>query len=159
MKEFPEIISGILVKVMKKQVIYDILIPKLSDEIIDCQIARWLKNVGEYVYEGDVLVELETEKTTVEIESPTDGVLDCIYVFEGEEVIDGERIGIINADVFYEEDEDDSDSGEYDDEEENEDEDELDEDFDDEDDPFTDSDFDIDEKRRLPVYIDSDDEY
>ena len=91
--------------VMKKTT-FDILIPKLSDEIIDCQIARWHKDVGDFVKEGDVLVELETEKTTIEIESPTTGTLEEIYVFDGEEVIETERIGVINS-VDYVQDEDD----------------------------------------------------
>ncbi len=89
-----------------KTVTYDIIIPRISDEIIDCQIARWLKDIGDYVCEGDIIVELETEKTTIEIESPTDGIMKEIFVFEGEEVIDGERIGIINADESYSADED-----------------------------------------------------
>ncbi|MCD6217855.1 lipoyl domain-containing protein [bacterium] len=89
-----------------KKVTFDILIPRISDETIDCQIARWLKDVDDYVYEGDIIVELETEKTTIEIESPTDGILEGIYVFEGEEVIEGERIGIINTDESWTDDED-----------------------------------------------------
>jgi pyruvate/2-oxoglutarate dehydrogenase complex dihydrolipoamide acyltransferase (E2) component len=89
-----------------KKVTFDILIPRISDEIIDCQIARWLKDVDDYIYEGDIIVELETEKTTIEIESPTDGILEGIYVFEGEEVIEGERIGIINTDESWTDDED-----------------------------------------------------
>lgn len=89
-----------------KKVTFDILIPRISEETIDCQIARWLKDVDDYVFEGDIIVELETEKTTIEIESPTDGTLEGIYVFEGEEVIEGERIGIINADESWADDED-----------------------------------------------------
>lgn len=89
-----------------KKVTFDILIPRISDEIIDCQIARWLKDVDDYIYEGDIIVELETEKTTIEIESPTDGILEGIYVFDGEEVIEGERIGIIIADESWTDDED-----------------------------------------------------
>jgi pyruvate/2-oxoglutarate dehydrogenase complex dihydrolipoamide acyltransferase (E2) component len=143
---------------MKKKVMtYDILIPKLSDEIIDCQISRWMKNVSDYVKEGEVLVELETEKTTVEIESPTEGILEYIYVFEGEEVIDGERIGVINTDLSL-------DSGDDDiidldeDEEESEDElnDELEEGEDEIDDEF---DFDDEEEIEEGVYVDSDDDH
>ncbi|MFH1514427.1 MAG: lipoyl domain-containing protein [bacterium] len=87
-----------------KKVTFDIVIPRLSDEIIDCQIVRWMKDIGEYVIEGDVLVELETEKTTIEIETPTAGILEDIYVFEGEEVIENERIGIINCTDTFDED-------------------------------------------------------
>ncbi|MBU1022880.1 lipoyl domain-containing protein [bacterium] len=87
-----------------KKVTFDIVIPRLSDEIIDCQIVRWMKDIGEYVIEGDILVELETEKTTIEIETPTAGILEDIYVFEGEEVIENERIGIINCTDTFDED-------------------------------------------------------
>jgi pyruvate/2-oxoglutarate dehydrogenase complex dihydrolipoamide acyltransferase (E2) component len=92
-----------------KRTTFDIMIPRLSDEIIDCQITRWHKDVGEFVREGDVLVELETEKTTIEIESPASGILEGIYVFEGEEVIENERIGVINT-IDDIEDEDSNDS-------------------------------------------------
>jgi pyruvate/2-oxoglutarate dehydrogenase complex dihydrolipoamide acyltransferase (E2) component len=110
-----------------KKTTFDIMIPRLSDEIIDCQITRWLKDVGEFVREGDVLVELETEKTTIEIESPASGILEGIYVFEGEEVIEAERIGVINT---VDEIEDEDDTLDEDEEEElfDEDEEELDED-------------------------------
>lgn len=102
-----------------KKTMYDIVIPKLSEKIIDCQVARWLKEEGDYVMEGEVIVELETEKTTIEIESPCEGILTGIYVFEGEEVIDGERIGVITSEEpmdEYDDDEDDDDLEEYEDE-------------------------------------------
>jgi len=102
-----------------------------------------MKNEGDYVLEGEVLVELETEKTTIEIESPCEGVLTGIYVFEGEEVIDGERVGIINAEeVFGDFDEEDDDDDEF--------EDELDEEL--KDDELDDEDLDEDE-------LDEDDEF
>jgi len=112
---------------------FDIMIPRISDEIVDCQVARWIKNEGDYVMEGEVIVELETEKTIIEIESPCEGVLSGIYVFEGEEVIDGERIGIINSvDSFVDDDDDEDDLDEELNEFKDENEEEEDEDFEDE---------------------------
>lgn len=115
-----------------KTTMYDIVIPRLSEKIIDCQVARWLKSEGDYVMEGEVLVELETEKTTIEIESPCEGILNGIYVFEGEEVIDGERIGVINAEEAigsFDDDEDEFEDELEDFDEDLEDEEELDEDI------------------------------
>jgi len=73
----------------------DIIVPELSDGIDDVQITNWLKNEGDPVSYGEAIVELEVNKSAVELESPADGVLDAIYCFEGEEVICTERIGVI----------------------------------------------------------------
>jgi len=81
----------------------DIIVPAFSDDIDDVSIINWLKNEGDDVEFGEILVELEVNKSSVELESPADGVLDGIYCFEGEEVIVGERIGVIK--LRYEDEE------------------------------------------------------
>jgi 2-oxoglutarate dehydrogenase E2 component (dihydrolipoamide succinyltransferase) len=73
----------------------DIVIPAFSDDIDDVQISNWLKSEGEPVEYGEIIVELEVNKSLVEIEAPADGILEAIYCWEGEEVIVGERIGVI----------------------------------------------------------------
>jgi pyruvate/2-oxoglutarate dehydrogenase complex dihydrolipoamide acyltransferase (E2) component len=73
----------------------DIVIPKFSDEIDDVQISNWLKSEGEFVDFGEPLVELEVNKSNVELDSPAAGTLVAVYCYEGEEVIVGERVGII----------------------------------------------------------------
>ena len=73
----------------------DIIIPAFSDDIDDVQISNWLKSEGDEVEYGEPLVELEVNKSIVELESPADGILEAIYCWEGEEVITGERIGVI----------------------------------------------------------------
>jgi len=73
----------------------DIIIPAFSDDIDDVQITNWLKSEGDEITFGEPLVELEVNKATVELESPADGVLEAIYCWEGEEVIEGERIAVI----------------------------------------------------------------
>ena len=73
----------------------DIIIPAFSDSIDEVQISNWLKNEGDKVVFGEPIVELEVNKAAVELEAPTDGVLEAIYCWEGEEVIEGERIGVI----------------------------------------------------------------
>ena len=73
----------------------DIVIPAFSDGIDDVQITNWLKSEGDEVEFGQAVVELEVNKSLVELDSPADGILEGIYCFEGEEVITGERIGLI----------------------------------------------------------------
>lgn len=57
--------------------------PKLSDTMEEGGIARWLKKEGDVVKEGDVLVEIETDKATMEYESPNSGTLLKILVQAG----------------------------------------------------------------------------
>jgi hypothetical protein len=52
-----------------------ILMPRLSDSMTEGVIAAWHKKVGDSVKKGDVLVEIETDKATMELESYQDGVL------------------------------------------------------------------------------------
>jgi len=76
----------------------DIIIPKFSDEIDEVKISNWLKSIGDNIEFGESIIELEVNKSTVEIDSPTSGVLATVYCWEGEEVIAGERIGVIEVD-------------------------------------------------------------
>lgn len=132
---------------MAKDVTHDIIIPKLGNGAIDCQLSQWLVAKGDYVKEGEPILILETEKTTIEIPAPADGTLSEVYVFEGEEVIESERVGIIRAESFDEDDnfgdfDDDEEEEGYDDDDEEYDDD--DEDYDDEDDDYEDDDEDDD---------------
>lgn len=52
-----------------------VTMPKLSDTMEEGGIASWLKNVGEYVDDGEALVEIETDKATMEYASPEEGYL------------------------------------------------------------------------------------
>src|SRR5215831_15272583 len=49
--------------------------PKLGNTVEECLISRWVKQKGEKVIAGDVVVEIETDKATFEVTSPVDGVL------------------------------------------------------------------------------------
>ncbi len=53
----------------------DVRLPKLSDEMTEGTISRWLKEVGESVDKGEPLAEVETEKVIVEVEAPEAGVI------------------------------------------------------------------------------------
>lgn len=58
--------------------------PRLSDTMEEGVVAKWLKNIGDKVEEGDILAEIETDKATMEFESFNEGVLLHIGVQEGE---------------------------------------------------------------------------
>ena len=58
--------------------------PRLSDTMEEGVVAKWLKNVGDKIEEGDILAEIETDKATMEFESFYEGTLLHIGVQEGE---------------------------------------------------------------------------
>ncbi|MBA4746754.1 MAG: pyruvate dehydrogenase complex dihydrolipoamide acetyltransferase [Muricauda sp.] len=58
--------------------------PRLSDTMEEGTVAKWLKNVGDKVEEGDILAEIETDKATMEFESFHEGTLLHIGIQEGE---------------------------------------------------------------------------
>jgi pyruvate dehydrogenase E2 component (dihydrolipoamide acetyltransferase) len=58
--------------------------PRLSDTMEEGVVAKWLKNIGDTVDEGDILAEIETDKATMEFESFNEGTLLHIGVQEGE---------------------------------------------------------------------------
>ena len=76
----------------------DIRAPSGQEEGTRSQVSRWLKAVGEPVAEHEPLIELETDKVTVEVASPGTGVLTEILKQEQEEVAPGEILGRIGAD-------------------------------------------------------------
>ena len=63
-----------------------IKVPPLGESIVEATISRWLKSEGDQVAPGDTLVELETDKITVEVPSVTGGVLKKRFVKEGDVV-------------------------------------------------------------------------
>src|SRR5690242_19701362 len=73
----------------------EIRAPSGQEEGTRSQVLRWLKAVGEPVAEHEPLIELETDKVTVEVASPGAGVLAEILKQEQEEVAPGELLGRI----------------------------------------------------------------
>jgi 2-oxoglutarate dehydrogenase E2 component (dihydrolipoamide succinyltransferase) len=63
-----------------------IKVPPLGESIVEATVSRWLKNEGDAVASGDTLVELETDKITVEVPSVTGGVLTKRFAKEGDVV-------------------------------------------------------------------------
>jgi len=75
----------------------EIRVPTLGESVTSATIARWLKQPGEAVAADDPLVELETDKVTVEVNAPSAGVLGAIEAAEGAEVEVGALLGRIDA--------------------------------------------------------------
>ena len=53
----------------------NVYLPQWGMNMIDATIIKWLKNEGDQVSKGDLLVEVESSKVNTEIESPTEGIL------------------------------------------------------------------------------------
>ena len=68
--------------------------PKLGFDMSSGKVVRWLKNEGDAVRKGDAVLEIETDKATVEVQADADGVLGKILVREGDVPV-GERVGEI----------------------------------------------------------------
>jgi pyruvate dehydrogenase E2 component (dihydrolipoamide acetyltransferase) len=77
---------------------YEFKLPDLGEGVREGEIARWLVQVGQEIAEDDPLVEIQTDKTTVEIPSPAAGKVTQILVDEGELVPVGTPLILIGSD-------------------------------------------------------------
>jgi len=73
----------------------DIMTPALGESVTEATVARWTKKVGEAVKKDEILIELETDKVSLEVASPADGVLTAIGAEEGATVVPGTVLGIV----------------------------------------------------------------
>src|SRR5215216_1674996 len=77
---------------------YELKLPDLGEGLTEGEIARWLVREGQEVAEDDPLVEIQTDKTTVEIPSPAAGIVSRILAAEGDVVPVGQVIVVIAGD-------------------------------------------------------------
>ncbi len=75
----------------------DVILPALGMSQDTGKIVQWLKAEGEQVVKGEPLAEVETDKATVEIDAPVDGVLAHVLASVGEDVPVGQVIALIQA--------------------------------------------------------------
>ena len=75
----------------------EIRVPALGESVVEATIGKWFKKEGEAVKQDEPLVELETDKVTVEVPAPSGGVLTKITVKEGETIAVGGLLGAIAA--------------------------------------------------------------
>ncbi len=73
----------------------DIKVPTLGESVTTATVARWLKKVGDQVAADEPLVELETDKVTVEVNAPAAGTLGALAADEGAEVEVGGLLGTL----------------------------------------------------------------
>ena len=77
---------------------YEFRMPDLGEGVAEGEIVRWLVSPGQEVAEDDLLVEIQTDKATVEVPSPAAGVVSRILAEEGAVVPVGELLVVIGAD-------------------------------------------------------------
>lgn len=73
----------------------DIVVPALGESVTEATVAKWFKGQGEAVNADDLLVELETDKVTLEVNAPVSGVIQDVIVGEGDVVEVGALLGKI----------------------------------------------------------------
>jgi pyruvate dehydrogenase E2 component (dihydrolipoamide acetyltransferase) len=78
-------------------VAYEFKLPDLGEGLTEGEIARWLVSEGQEIAEDDPLVEIQTDKTTVEIPSPAAGTVTSILVDEGKVVPVGTVLVVIGG--------------------------------------------------------------
>ncbi|NJN80046.1 MAG: biotin/lipoyl-binding protein, partial [Anaerolineales bacterium] len=72
-----------------------VLVPEMGESIIEATVSRWLKQEGDFVNVGDILVELETDKINLEVGAKSSGTLARIAASEGNDV----KVGDVLAEI------------------------------------------------------------
>ncbi len=75
----------------------EIKVPPLGESVSEGTVARWIKKEGQAVVADEILVELETDKVTLEVTSPASGVLSKINHPEGTNVEVGQILGLVEV--------------------------------------------------------------
>ena len=76
----------------------EIRVPTLGESVTEATVGQWFKKAGEAVNIDEPVVELETDKVTIEVPAPVAGVLSDVSVGEGETVEVGALLGSISGD-------------------------------------------------------------
>ena len=75
----------------------EVKVPALPESVADATIATWHKKIGDKVTRDENIVDLETDKVVLEVPSPADGILKEILFKEGDTVLSGQLMAIIEA--------------------------------------------------------------
>ena len=75
----------------------EIRVPTLGESVTEATIGQWFKKVGDTVNADEPLVELETDKVTIEVPAPASGVLEAIVANPGDTVDVNALLGAIAA--------------------------------------------------------------
>lgn len=74
----------------------EIRVPQLGESVSEATVAKWFKKVGDTLKADEPLVELETDKVTVEVPAPSAGILTAISAATGSEVSVGSVLGMVD---------------------------------------------------------------
>src|ERR1700679_2409431 len=74
-----------------------IVVPPMGESVSEATVAKWLKKVGDAVRMDEPLVELETDKVTLEVNATTAGIISEIKAPQGSTVGVGAILGVIQA--------------------------------------------------------------
>ena len=88
--------ENLIINENRKGSTMDIIVPTLGESIVEATVSKWLKNEGEYVEVDEPVVELETDKVTLEVPAPISGLIGSIIAAEGETVEVGQNIGALD---------------------------------------------------------------
>jgi 2-oxoglutarate dehydrogenase E2 component (dihydrolipoamide succinyltransferase) len=75
----------------------EIKVPSLGESVSEASIAKLYKKVGDFIKADELLVELETDKVTLEVNAPSDGIISDLKVKEGDNVKVGNIIALMSA--------------------------------------------------------------
>ena len=77
--------------------IIEIKVPVLAESVPDATLLDWQKNIGEYVERGEILIDLETDKVTLEVASPEAGIVKEILKKSGDVVLTDDILAVIDT--------------------------------------------------------------
>ena len=75
----------------------DVVVPVLGESVVEATVSKWIKKQGDYVEIDDPIIELETDKVTLEVPASVSGILENTMVSEGDTVEVGAVLGTIVA--------------------------------------------------------------
>ena len=81
--------------------LYEVNLPSLSPTMEEGKIVKWIKKEKDPILSGEVLFEVETDKATMEYESPEDGYIAKIISEEGETANVNQLVAIISDDLTF----------------------------------------------------------
>ena len=73
----------------------EIILPNIGETVDEGKVVKWLKQVDDQVNDGDILCEVETDKSTMEVPTTIDGMIKEIRVKEGDIVPVGTILAIV----------------------------------------------------------------
>ena len=79
--------------------IVEIKVPALAESVADATLLEWQKQVGDFIKRGDTLIDLETDKVTLEVTAQDDGIIKELLREVGDTVVPGDVLAILETDA------------------------------------------------------------